>query len=454
MNGSRLSLGLLDATPPPGLGEALTRACRLVSDRVGVISEVVFGETTPEEPLVYWAQSRPAEFGPLAGRTAINHGNATSVDPDRASMKAIGETIERYCSAFYDEQEFLLSTYEEIRGPALRPEDFALFSAIQYSKPNFPFSPFTSQTPVRWVTGRSLLDDCDKWVPAGFVYIPYDRAPHEPPLKDLISTGLACGPTYASALLKALGEAVERDAYTIVWQNRLPRPHIDLENIGDPLIRRFIRVLKRLYIQTYAVLLTLDIPITVILIVMTRSDGPPWTVVASGADLSPRHALLLALEEACLALIGMGRTVAATPGYRPAADYSDVTTMTQHGLAHAADPRLRSSVNFLTRPTEVLRLDELRDAATGNPSADLRTALHEIRPIVADVVGVDVTTCDVDEAGFKVVRVIVPDLQPMDIDHRYPHLGGKRLYDVPLKLGLVPSPRTEGEFNAEPHPFP
>ena len=80
--------------------------------------------------------------------------------------------------------------------------------------------------------------------------------------------------------------------------------------------------------------------------------------------------------------------------------------------------------------------------------------LKEIQPFVADVVGVDITTPDIDEAGFKVVRVIVPNLQPMDINHRYPHRGGRRLYDVPWKLGLIASPRNESEMNPEPHPFP
>jgi ribosomal protein S12 methylthiotransferase accessory factor len=426
----------------------------LVSDRVGVISEVVFMETTPEEPAVYLAQSRPAELTALAGRSALNDGTATSVDPNRAIMKAVGESVERYCSAFYDDREFALAPYEEIPGKALRPEDFALFSRLQYNKPDFPYAPFTRRTPIRWTLGHSLIDDCAKWVPAACVYIPYDRAPNEPPLKDLISTGLACGPTYASALLKALAEVVERDAYTIVWQNRLPRPHIDLENVADPLIRRFVAVLKRLTIQSYAVLLTLDIAIPVVLMVMTRSDGPPWTIVASGADLSPRHALLLALEEACLALIGMGRSLAGARHFQPAADYMDVTTLPLHGLAHAADPRLRSSIGFLTQPSELVSLDELSDAATGNPVADLRTALNAIRPVVGDVVGVDVTTPDINEVGFKVVRVIVPELQPMDINHQYPHLGGRRLYEVPFKLGLVAKPREESELNADPHPFP
>jgi ribosomal protein S12 methylthiotransferase accessory factor len=411
-------------------------------------------ETTPEDPAVYWAQSRPADLGPLAGRPALNEGNATSVDPDRAIMKAVGESVERYCSAFYDDGAFVFGSFEEIPGEALRPEDFALFSTRQYDQPGFPFTPFTRRTPVRWTSGYSLVHDRAKWVPASWVYIPYRWAPDERPLKDLISTGLACGPTYANALLKALSEIVERDAYTITWKNRLPRPHIDLESVDDPLIRRFVRVLQKLAIRTCAVYLTLDIPIPVFLLLMTRSEGPPWTVVASGADLSPRHALLLALEEACLAFIGIGRYIAADPNYQPAADYSDVTTLPQHGLAHALDPRLRSSIDFLMQPTEVVRLDELRDVASGNPLVDLRTALKEIRPFVADVVGVDITTPDVDEVGFKVVRVIVPDLQPMDINHRFPHHGGRRLYEVPWKLGLVATPRAESELNTQPHPFP
>lgn len=454
MNIRGLALDALDDSPSPLLSEALQRASRLVSKRAGIISEVVFLETTPEEPAVYWAQARPAELSALVGRAAFNRGNATSVDRNRAVMKAVGESVERYCSAFYDDEEFVFGTSQELPGKALRPEDFALFSSHQYSTPEFPFEPFTQHSPVMWTLGHSLLYDCATWVPAGFVYIPYQRVPDEPPLKDLISTGLACGATYAGALLKAFAEVVERDAYTIVWQNSLPRPHIDLESADDPLIRQFVRVFQRLAINVHAALLTLDIPITVILIVMTRLAGPPWTIVASGADLSPRQALLLALEEASLALIGVCRTAAAASDYQPANDYSDITTMRLHGLAHAVDPQLRASMTFLTKPTEVVKLRDLRDIATGNPVVDLRKVLNEIRPLVADVVAIDITTPDVDEAGFKVVRVLVPDLQPMDVDHRYPHLGGRRLYDVPWKLGLLPRPADESELNSNPHPFP
>lgn len=454
VTGPRGSPTALDESAPHELSEALTRASRFISDQVGLISHVLFMETSPDEPAVYWAQSRPAEFAPLARRSALNLGNATSIDPRRATIKAVGETIERYCSGFYDERELVLSTFNGLSDRAALPEKFSLFSAQQYAEPGFPFSPFTRETPISWVSGYSLLHERAVLVPASFVYIPFDPARPEPPLKDQISTGLACGTDHARACLKALAEAIERDAYTIVWQNCLRRPHIDLDSVDDLLIRRLVKALHRLPMKTYAVLLTLDIPLPVVLIVMTRSDGPPWTIVASGADLSPKRALLLALEEACLAIIGMSRSAAAASDYRPVPDYSDVTTMSRHGLSHALDPRLRSAVSFLTEPTDVVRLDELPDLSTGSPAVDLRTAVVQTRPFVSDIVCLDVTTCDVDEVGFKVVRVVVPDLQPMDIDHRYPHLGGRRLYEVPWRLGLVPKPKNEAELNPMPHPFP
>lgn len=448
------SVASLDPAAPADVDEALVRARRLVSDQVGVISGVVFLETSPDEPAVYWVQSRPAELGPVAGRAGLNLGNATSNDPDRAVIKAVGESVERYCCAFYDPSRLTLRTFDRLQEPALDPENFALFTAQQYADPDFPFAPFTRETPVRWVAGRSLLDDRDVYVPACLVYIPYARVETEVVLNDQISTGLACGTSYASALTKAICEAVERDAYMIVWRNSLRCPHIDLDAVTDPAIRPLVDALQNLAVTPHAVMLTMDIPVPVVLILLRREDGPPYTIVASGADLSPRRALRLALEEACLAMIGMSRAVATSPDYRPAAEYSDVTTMERHGLVHAIDPQLCATTSFLTDPLELVRVDALPDLSTGRPLEDLQTVLREIRPFVSDVVAVDVTTCDVNDVGFNVVRVVVPELVPMDIDHRHQHLGGRRLYDVPFRLGRVPRPRTAHELNPYPHPFP
>ena len=71
-----------------------------------------------------------------------------------------------------------------------------------------------------------------------------------------------------------------------------------------------------------------------------------------------------------------------------------------------------------------------------------------------DVIYVDLTTLDVDDAGFKVVRTVIPGFQPLDINHRHRYLGGERLYKVPVEMGLRRGILGEESLNPFPHPFP
>jgi len=55
------------------------------------------------------------------------------------------------------------------------------------------------------------------------------------------------------------------------------------------------------------------------------------------------------------------------------------------------------------------------------------------------------TTRDVAEAGFEVVRVLVPEAQPLFTGDRY---FGERARSVPRELGYRP------RFDRPPHPYP
>ena len=285
---------------------------------------------------------------------------------------------------------------------------------------------------MRWVRGRSLVHDRPTWVPAQFVYVPYRCHPEEPALHDLISTGLAAGPTFAWAAYRAALEAIERDAFSIVWHNRLARPSIDLSAVDDPVLDAF----RTVPVRVDAVMLTLDIPVPVVLVVVrTTTDRPPLTAIGLGTDLSPARALSLALEEAGIGFLGMRRLAAATE-YRPQPRYAHVTDLHTHGLAHAVDPSLRASVEFLTAGDATARI---ADRSTESAAENLRTVVDDLAHAGFDAVAVDLTTEDVDSVGYKVVRVVVPGLQPLDNDHTCMHLGGARLH---------------GELNPDPHPFP
>jgi ribosomal protein S12 methylthiotransferase accessory factor len=423
--------------------EGLTRARRIVSPRTGIVSGVTFHDLAADDPLFYWATSHPGSTVPIGGLAARNEGNAASVDRDRAVLKAVGESVERYCAALYDERDLLLATHDELEGDAVPPENFVLFSERQYREPGFRFAPFTRETPVRWARGRSLVHDRPTWVAAQFVYVPDRGEPsREPPLRGLISTGLAAGPTLAHAAYRGMVEMIERDAFSIVWHHRLPRPHIDLESVRDPFVERLLRAFRGVPVRLHAVLLTLDVDVPVVLVVMTSESGrPPLTTIGVGADLSPRRALALALEEAGLGFIAVRWLAANTPDYRPEPGYRDCVDLRRHALAHALDPALQSRIDFLIRPSETLSLGELPDRSSASAAENLRVVARELGDNGFDVVAVDLTTPDIDAVGYKVVRSVVPGLQPLDDDHTCRHLGGHRL-------------SAEGDLNPDPHPFP
>ena len=455
MRNSPISLVTLKNGPEAPLSECLIRAERLVSDRVGIISKVDFEELVPGEPEVYFAHSEPANVSVLCGQKALNHGDAASIDSDRAIMKAVGESIERYCSGQYDKNDLVLAAFDEFDGDAVDPQTFALYSGEQYSQENFPFSPLTHQTPLQWVKGNSLKEDKPLWVPAAFVYVPYlfDN-PKEQPFFNSISTGLACGPDLVSALYKSILEAIERDTFMIVWKNQLVLPRLDPWSSNDPFVQQLLEALQYVSLDCEAVYLTSDISVPVIIVILKREDGTPYTTMGIGADLDPNRALSQALEEAYLTFLGMSRYAKLKNDYKPESDYSDINTPTLHALAHAVCPELRSSINFLTSSKNLLSFGSLPNLSSESKIDNIHTLVKLLDEKDLDIISYDLTTLDVDEVGFKVVRSVVPGLQPLDINHSRRYEGGKRLFEVPVKMGLLDKPHGTRELNRFPHPFP
>ncbi len=70
-----------------------------------------------------------------------------------------------------------------------------------------------------------------------------------------------------------------------------------------------------------------------------------------------------------------------------------------------------------------------------------------------EAVYVDITDKEIRKYGFVVVKVVIPQLQPLYLDERYAYLEEKRLRDAPIKMGLLKYSKTKNKFNKIPHPF-
>jgi len=455
-NDSHLSLNNLQDGSPRTLLDALQSAKRLISKRTGIISTVELDNLASGEPSVYFARSTPANSFALNGMEAMNYGDAASVDPKRAIMKAVGESIERYCPAHFKYEDFTLAAYNDLNCEAVHPADFALFSEKQYAEPDFPFSLPTASTPLRWVSAYSISHDRPVLVPASFVYIPYYSDPlYEPLTHNPISTGLACGSNLAPAICKAILEVIERDAFMIMWQNQLPCSRIDLSTVNDPFIQSILNELHVLPVECQAYLIPSDMEVPMIMVLLRNTTGhSPHTVIGMSADLNPSKALMLALEEVCLSWLGMGRYVIGKTDYKPAKDYKDVNTLILHALAHAVDPDLGKSLEFINPSGKLIPFQDVQNVSDENMVNNIQTLVDKLKEKDLNVVVKDLTTVDVDEAGFKVIRVVVPGMQPLDNNHAHRYLGGTRLYEVPCQMGLRKQPITEENVNPYPHMFP
>jgi ribosomal protein S12 methylthiotransferase accessory factor len=455
-NTDYLSLENLQDGPPKTLTDALQASKRLISERTGIISKVEFDNLAADEPSVYFARTTPANNIALNGMEALNYGDATSTDPKRAIMKAVGESIERYCPAHFRYEDFLLSAYKDLKCEAVNPEDFALFSEKQYAEPDFPFTRLTESTPLRWDSAYSLTHDQPILVPASFVYIPYFFSQSdEPPIHSPVSTGLACGPNLASAIYKGLLEVIERDAFMIMWQNQLSCPKIDLSTVQDSFIQSFLNEISILPVECQAYLVPSDIGVPMVMILLLNNSGaPPYTVIGMSADLNPNKALMLAVEEVCWGWLGMSRYAMAEKEYKPAKDYSNVDTLTRHALAYAVDPGLFKSIEFLNPSDKKISMQDIENRSDESMVNNIRHLADKLREKNLNVIVKDLTTVDVDEAGFKVIRAVVPGMHHLDINHTRRYLGGKRLYEVPCQMGLRNQPLTEEEVNPYPHMFP
>ena len=66
----------------------------------------------------------------------------------------------------------------------------------------------------------------------------------------------------------------------------------------------------------------------------------------------------------------------------------------------------------------------------------------------------DLTTSDVNQLGFSVVKVIIPELQQIEADYNFRYLNCKRTREVPKKLGYGDLAENSKMYNRAPHPFP
>ncbi|MFB6228394.1 MAG: YcaO-like family protein [Halobacteriales archaeon] len=389
----------------------IRRAEEVVDSRLGIVSQV--GEANSFPAPYYLAVL--ADTGGFSDAEAGPHAAGVSGDWNAAYVKAVGEALERYAAGVYRDEQFEVAPASALED-TVDPGAFVL-PEERYDDPD-------PERAIRWVRGENLQPNEAVRLPAEFVQFPPPERRHKPS----ITTGLGLGTSGVDALLSGLYETVERDATMLSWYSTFEPVGLTVDSPGFEALKRRARAED---LSVTPLLVTADVDVPVVTVAVHRESEWPQFAVGSAADLDPAGAAEGAFCEALqnwMELREMGPE-GASQEPTAIARYADFPREVREYIS--VDAELPAdSVGPGTIPEGEVELETLVDCVT-----DAGLSAYAAR----------LTTGDVAQVGFEVVRVLVPEAQPLFTGDRY---FGERARTVPREMGYRP------RLDRQPHPYP
>lgn len=435
-NGSRLETA--DAT--------FARYAHHVSEISGIVKGIFPSEQNLRGPLrVYmaghnFALKNDELFFLKDGLRSSSSGKGRTDSQARTS--ALCEALERYSGLYRGEEERIDASLEELGDRAVDPRSVLLFSDLQYEQRldwlerggRFQVvpMPFDPTARISWSPLWSHTEQRIKYLPTSSLYYGFrDPDPNFYCWGD--SNGNAAGSCVEDAILQGFLELVERDAVAVWWYNRLQRPAVDLDALQDPYITQLRDYFAGFGREFWVLDLTHDLGIPVYAAINRRTDHPVEDIVMGfGAHLDARIALNRAITEmnqfipAVLNLDADGNAVYAFDDRDTVHWWRTATLANQPYLAPSAE------LCVISCPAE----------AAPDLKAQVERCFAAVEALGHEVLILDQTRADV---GLPVVKVVVPGLR-----HFWARFAPGRLYQVPVKMGWLPTATLEADLNPIP----
>lgn len=403
----------------------------------------------------YWSYSTYSKFKFDKNKHHSSGGHGVSFfSQEEALIKCFAETIERYCSYYYSSDfSKIKCSYEDLkeRGRnALDPLKLQKFTQNDLKKISFKDFRINSDSIFNWTIYKELESGKRILIPAQTTYLSYFS--HKENLKEkiifpVITTGAASGWDTKRSILNGMYEIIERDSFMIFYLNRLPAPKINLRKIDDPRIKKMLNIFQRYNLEIVCLDLTTDLKIFSTAAVLIDKTGIGKAVsVGLKSNVNPIKAIIGAIEEA----------LHTRTWYRKIKNRTNYTVdyLLKHPT-HESRGRLWTPVESINKLDFWLKGNSYTKLKMTTNSTTLAKEFNIVKKHILDkgyqIYYKDITLPQFRKYDFYTTMVIIPDLQPFYLDDNRKYLEGKRLKEVPFKLGYNIDPNHK--LNTFPHPF-
>ena len=368
----------------------------------------------------------------------------------RALLKLIGETIERYALTINNNKNLLFDSFNNLNNSQkniLNPAEILPFSQKQIKAHNINISLLKS-TKIHWILGKSLTANHEVLIPAQLIFVPYIYQKSEPLIMWPISTGAASGKSLDEALYKGICEIVERDSFMIHYLNKINSSQINISSIKNREINKILEILSRYKIELSLINLTTDIGIPSIGAVLLDKTGlGPAVCVGLKAGWDINDVIIGAIEEAVMLRTWIrDKFIYLEPDFK-----REKIMQTINDRAHFWFPI--KAISYLDFWLNNKNKTGIKEITTKINVFYLQKAVSVLKEKKIDIYYVNLTDKLFKKTGFTIVKVIIPELQPLYLSEDYRYFGKRRLYQAPVNMEVLQKPKTELELNKIPHPF-
>lgn len=421
------------------LSDECTEAAEECTGTYGLVGQCWRLEWFAGLPRVAACVARGARPPSASRLTTQPSGASASLTESAARTASIIETIERQAAVAPSHLSTLVrGTVAEFGEVVVHPARFAAGRAWQQPARKDVWTPCDPGV-VDWKVGFSLTKQRVSMVPASRSVIAYVSEGLGTEREELSTTGCAAHRSWIEAVLGGLMEVVERDALAIWWHARLPATELSEEAVEQTDL--VTKVLRDSGARCSLYRIPSDLPLCTVLALLWSEDKEPHAVVGVACRQTERAAVEAAFFESCQVRYSLAG------GYRELSHYSEVKTFEDHAGFYAK----RSGAELLRRALRPIDVKNVRREVTKGVSAPgerLHLLVSSLGALGLEVIVVDLTTDEIAEAGFCVVRVVVPGAIDIAANPALTRLQGPRLsdacrrlgYSVPLQLRRLPVP--------------
>jgi len=424
------------------------QVARMVSPETGILSHIMRLSRLNNDPRLISYGIWPGQTGALGGENFGGRSSGCGWEENDALLGTVGETLERYSSAFYDIKDAFFGSWLELpdKGASLHPSEYALFHDKQHADERFLIKPFTEDLRIHWFRCTDLTTGLENWVPAQFIYLPFSKDDNY--ITNTTSTGLAAHTDMNKCLLTALYESIERDCFTTTWLQGIVPPKIEI----TPELESYLgeHIPGKYEWNFFDINFDIGIPSVLGICFGTAEYGD---FVAVGCSTRPTYgeAIQKTIKEISQGIPYFRFLLGQEKDWMPSDDYNELQNFEQHSIFYTK----RKDLQFVFDPyraapaTKVIDLYEPRPR---NDRDEVKHVLQLIKNVGCNVMFRDTTTPDVRQSGFFTVRAFIPQFVQLAGGYPFYYNGAKRLYETPAKMGYPV--RDYDNLVKYPHPFP